>query len=108
MIDVSAASTHDTISATWTKPQADIVGYRLSLQPNRNTSESALLVEKTLDDAEKTSADFEGLLPETEYKIMVYSLFVDKESEGVELIAQTSELVRFAKYCTSVDGTSCT
>ncbi|XP_038056107.1 uncharacterized protein LOC119728107 [Patiria miniata] len=77
-------TTSDSLTVSWTKPEGDVTGYRLTILPAEGASPDI-----KIDSADKTTAEFKGLSSGQEYTVEVYTVYKDRESEKMTLTART-------------------
>ena len=86
VVDSTIESTVSAVTVTWKKPEGKLTGYRVKISPS-HAKNSTLKIK----DVNATSAEFEGLKPNKEYKVEIVTISGDEESEKVNLEDKTSK-----------------
>lgn len=86
VLDASLESAMTSITVTWKSPEGQMTGYHVKVSPS-DAKKSSLKIK----DVALTTAEFEGLTPNKEYKVQVVTVSGETESEKVTLEGMTSE-----------------
>eukprot|EP00057_Strongylocentrotus_purpuratus_P029281 XP_011683755.1 PREDICTED: uncharacterized protein LOC105447430 [Strongylocentrotus purpuratus] len=84
VLDASLESAMTSIKVTWKSPEGQMTGYHVKISPS-DAKKSSLKIK----DVATTTAEFEGLTPNKEYKVQVVTVSGETESEKVTLEGTT-------------------
>ncbi|XP_030838662.1 uncharacterized protein LOC105447429 isoform X2 [Strongylocentrotus purpuratus] len=84
VLDASLESAMTSIKVTWKSPEGQRTGYHVKISPS-DAKKSSLKIK----DVATTTAEFEGLTPNKEYKVQVVTVSGETESEKVTLEGRT-------------------
>nr|XP_054772356.1 uncharacterized protein LOC129280349 [Lytechinus pictus] len=85
VLDATLESAMTSIKVTWKSPEGQLTGYHVKVSPS-DAKKSSLKIK----DVATTTAKFEGLTPNKEYKVQIVTVARETESEKVTLEGKTA------------------
>ncbi|XP_041483693.1 uncharacterized protein LOC121430484 isoform X5 [Lytechinus variegatus] len=85
VLDATIESALTSIKVTWKSPEGQLTGYHVKVSPS-DAKKSSLKIK----DVATTTAEFEGLMPNKDYKVQIVTVAGETESEKVTLEGKTT------------------